>query len=99
MNDKLLAALSYVTWVPSLYIVLTDRRRQDYVGWHGCQALKLWSWIFVIFFGYRWLLNLLWTIFYIPYSEYTEFLLGLGLWIYAAYCGYRAYQKTDFQIP
>jgi uncharacterized membrane protein len=99
INDRITAAAAYVFWVPSLYIVLTDKRREGYVGFHGCQALLLWTGIFMIFFLIRFLVNLVWSFYYLPYLDLLEVLTGAGLWGYVFYCGIRSFRGLDFRIP
>jgi uncharacterized membrane protein len=99
MKDKTLAALAYILWIPSLYIVLTEKRRDEFVGFHGGQALVLWTGIFLIFFAVRFLVNLIWSFFYIPYLDVLEILTGAGLYGYACYCGWRCYQEIAFKVP
>jgi len=89
MKNKTLAALAYIFWVPSLYIVLTEMRREEYVGFHGGQALLLWTWIFVVFFLLRFLVNLVWRFYYVPYLDVLEILFGFCAWGYAFYCALR----------
>jgi uncharacterized membrane protein len=99
MKDKTLAALAYALWIPSLYIVLTPRRRAEYLGFHGGQALLLWTGIFVIFFTVRFLVNLIWSVFYIPFLDTLEVVTGTALWGYALYCGYRCLVGIEFRLP
>lgn len=94
MKNKTLAAAAYVFFIPSLYIVLTGRRKSEFVGFHGGQALVLWVFIFFFFFLARFLVNLAWLFFYIPHLEWVEALAGLGGWMYAVYCGLRAYREV-----
>ena len=99
MKDKTLVAAAYILWVPSLYIVLTEKRKEEFIGFHGGQALLLWTAIFIIFFSVRFLVNLIWSFYYIPYLDLIEILAGAGLWGYAVFCGIRAYQGLTFNIP
>ncbi len=99
MKDKTLAALAYVLWIPSLYIVLTEKRRQEFIGYHGGQALIMWSAIFVIFFAVRFLVNLVWSFLYIPYLDTLEVLTGALGYGYALYCGYRCLLGQTFKLP
>lgn len=98
-NSKLLAALAYVAWIPSLYIVLTESRRDEFVGFHGAQALLLWTIIFLSFFAMRFLVNLVWSLIYIPYLDLLEVVVGMGMWGYAVTCGMRCFQGMTFSIP
>lgn len=99
MRDKTLAAAAYIFWVPSLYIVLTEKRKDPFVGFHGGQALLLWTFIFGIFFLLRFLVNLLWSFIYVPYLDLIEVLGAITMGIYAVYCGWRCFQGQDFKIP
>lgn len=99
MKDKMLAALAYILWVPSLYIVLTDKRKEEFVGFHGGQALVLWTMIFIIFFALRFLVNLAWSFYYIPYLDLLEVLFASAAFGYAVSCGCRSYQGEVFKIP
>ena len=95
----MLAALAYIAWIPAIYIVLTEKRREDFVGFHGAQALLLWMIIFISFFGTRFLVNLVWNFIYIPYLDLLEVIVGMGMWGYAVTCGIRCAQGLTFNIP
>jgi uncharacterized membrane protein len=99
MSDKLLAVFAYLFWIPALYIVLSEKRREKFVGFHGGQALILWTVIFLIFFAVRLLVNLVWGFFYVPYLEALEILTGAGLYGYALYCGWRCWRGRSFELP
>jgi uncharacterized membrane protein len=99
ISEKVLVSLAYGLWIPSLYIVLTPKRRDDFLGRHGSQALLLWTASFIIFFAVRFLVNLIWSVFYIPFLDTLEVMTGAGLWGYALYCGYRAYVGIEFSLP
>ena len=88
----MLAALAYILWIPSLYIVLSEKRKGEFIGFHGGQALLLWTGIFITFFAVRLLVNLIWGFYYIPYLDLVEVLAASGLWGYAFYRGLRAYR-------
>ncbi|MDD4179380.1 MAG: hypothetical protein PHH14_04970 [Candidatus Margulisbacteria bacterium] len=99
MNNKTLAAAAYILWIPSLYIVLTEKRKEDFVGFHGGQALILWTLIFLAFFLTRALVNLVWSVIYIPYLDLLEIMVASVAWGYAVACGIRSYQGAMFKIP
>ena len=99
MKNKTLAAAAYIFWIPSLYIVLTEKRRDQFAGYHGAQALLLWTCIFIIFFFTRFLVNLIWSLFYIPYLDLLEVFVAALLWSYALYCGIRSFQGAIFKLP
>ena len=99
MKYKTLATLAYALWIPALYIVLTDKRKDEFAGWHGGQALWLWTLIFIGFFALRFCVNLIWSFFYIPYLDLIEVLFASAAWGYALTCAYRCYQGERFRIP
>lgn len=99
MNDRTLAALAYILWIPSLYVVLTEKRKEEFLGFHGGQALLLWTLIFIGFFLIRFLVNLVWRFFYVPYLDMLEALFAFAAWGYAVYCGFRSLQGLTFRIP
>jgi uncharacterized membrane protein len=99
MKDRTIAALAYIFWIPSLYIVLTKKRRDPFTGLHGGQALLLWTVIFITFFGLRCLVNLVWSVYYVPYLDLVEVLYASAAWGYALACGYRCFQGESFVIP
>jgi len=98
-NSNLLSAAAYILWVPALYIVLTEKRKEEFAGWHGGQALVLWTLVFAGFFGLRFLVNLLWRAVYNPYIDLLELLFGTAAYAYIVYCGLRSYQGLKFKIP
>lgn len=89
-NTKILAASAYALGIPALYIVLTSWHRDSFVGYHGKQALTLWLYFFLIFFGARLFINLIWSLIYIPHLDKLELLVGWGMWGYILSRGYRA---------
>ena len=97
-QSKTLAVLAYICWVPALYIVLTRLRKDEFVGFHGSQALIIWTLIFAGFFGLRFLVNLLWSIFYVPYLDLLEVLFAFSAWGYAVSCGVRCAQGERFTL-
>ena len=99
MKEKILAALAYVLFVPGLYIVLSDWRKKECVGYHGGQALLFWTAIFISFFFVRFLVNLVWLLIYIPYLDLLETLTAVAFYGYALKCAWRAYQGETFVIP
>jgi uncharacterized membrane protein len=98
-SSKLTAALAYVFWVPAIYIVLSKLRKDEFTGFHGGQALLLWLIIFAGFFTLRWLVNLVWGLYYIPYLDLIEVLFASAAWGYAVACGYRCAQGEVFRLP
>lgn len=98
-ENRLLAATSYAVGIPALYIILTEKRNDKFLFYHGSQALFLWIGIIVAWILLRVLLDMLWSIIYIPFLSPLVSLVGLVLWVYALYCGYKAYGGEYFEIP
>jgi len=98
-KERVLAALAYILWVPSLYLLLSEKRQEEYLGYHGGQAFVLWLAIFLIFFATRFLVNFIWSYYYLPYLDFLEVFVALGLWGYAVYCGARCLRAVNFRIP
>lgn len=99
LNDKIFASTAYLFGVPALYLVLTEHKKEPYLGFHGQQAFQLWVWFFVIFFTLRFFINFIWSFFYIPYLEKMEVLASLIMGGYAIYCAYRSFKGEKFIIP
>jgi len=98
-ENKLLAAASYAIGIPALYIILTEKRNEKFLGYHGSQALFLWIGIIVAWILLRVLLDMIWSIVYIPFLSSLISLIGLALWGYALFCAYKAYTGEYFEIP
>jgi uncharacterized membrane protein len=98
-EDKMLCAAAYAVGVPSLYIILTDKRKEKFAGFHGAQALFLWVAIIVFWVAMRVVLDVIWSIIYLPFLNSLVSLAGLLLWLFALYSAYRAYMGEYFTIP
>jgi uncharacterized membrane protein len=99
IKDNFLVAAAYLVGIPALYIALTDLRKKDYVGFHGGQALVLWCWFFAAFWLLRLIVNLIWSVSYIPALIWLEHLAVLAMAGYAIYCAYRSFTGQVFKIP
>ena len=98
-EDKMLCGASYALGVPALYIILTDKRKDKFTGFHGTQALFYWVAFIVIAIVMRVVLDFIFNIVYLPFLNSLVNLILLGLWLYALYSGYRAYMGEFFTIP
>jgi len=99
-DDRILAGFAYAVGFPSLYIILSEKRKDPFVGYHGAQALFLWIGIFVVWIGLRVILNFLDSLgLYLAILDSLSSLLIFALWIYALYCGFRAYNGDYFDVP
>lgn len=98
-EDKMLAGAAYAIGIPSLYIILTDKRKDKFTGFHGAQALFMWIGIIVIMVALRVVLDVIFNLVYLSFLNSVVNLIGLLLWLYALYCGYRAYIGEYFKVP
>jgi len=98
-EDKMLSAAAYAIGIPSLYIILSDKRKEKFTGFHGAQALFLWIGIIIYWVVMKVVLDVIWSIAYLPFLNSLVRLAGLILWLYALYCAYRAYMGDYFTIP
>ena len=99
-DDKVLAGFSYAIGFPAIYIILSDKRRDAFVGYHGAQAMFLWIGILVAWIGIRVFLNFLDSIgIYFALLDSLSSIAVFSAWIYALYCGFRAYNGDYFDIP
>lgn len=99
-DDRILAGFSYAVGFPAIYIILSEKRRDAFVGFHGAQAMFLWIAIAAAWIGIRLFLNLLDSVgIYFSLLDSLSGLVIFALWIYALYCGFRAYNGDYFDIP
>lgn len=92
-------ALAYAIGIPSLYLVLSDKRKEKFTGYHGVQAMFLWIALIVIWTVIRTFEDLILNLIYIPFLDPLIVLLGSALWLYAIYLSIRAYRGEYFTIP
>lgn len=99
-DDRIISGFSYAVGFPAIYIILSEKRKDAFVGYHGAQAMFLWIGIMVIWIGLRVMLNFLDSI-GISFALFDSLssLAIFALWIYALYCGFRAYNGDYFDIP
>ncbi|MEE8637764.1 MAG: hypothetical protein V3T21_01835, partial [Candidatus Margulisiibacteriota bacterium] len=91
INNRLLVSSAYLFGIPALYIVLTDNRKREYVGYHGMRAFLLWVLFFVIFFSLRSIIDLVWSTNFIPQLEKLEIISVVLMGAFAVFCGYRGF--------
>ena len=66
-EDKMLCGAAYAIGIPALYIILTEKRKAKFTGFHGTQALFLWIGIVISWIVLRVFLDLIWNIVYLPF--------------------------------
>jgi uncharacterized membrane protein len=99
-DDKIFAGFAYAVAFPSLYIILSEKRKDSFVGYHGAQALFLWIGILAAWIGMRVFLNFLDSVgISFAFLDSISSIVVFFLWIYALYCGFRAYNGDYFDIP
>jgi uncharacterized membrane protein len=99
MSERILVSSAYLFGIPALYIVLTAKKKDDYIRRHGSQAFLLWVLYFVIFFLARFLIDWQWSRAYSPQLDKIEILLVALMGFYAIFCGYRSLLGKEFRIP
>lgn len=98
-NKRFLAALAYIFAVPSLFIVLTPRDKENYLGRHGRQALFLWLSIIIFWVLLRLVFTQINNLYYSVYFVYLSQLCNFAMWLYAAWCGLKAFRGETIEIP
>ncbi len=99
-DDRILAGFAYAAGFPAIYIILSEKRKDAFVGYHGTQAMFMWIGILVAWIGVRVLLNFLDSVgIYFALLDSLSSIFIFALWIYALYCGFRAYNGDYFDIP
>jgi len=94
-----LSAAAYLFFFPSLYIILTDKRRIKLLAFHAAQALLLWIMAALALVLLRSLLNLIWVLIYLPWLDFIASILRLGLFAYIFFCGIKALNGEKYEIP
>ena len=98
-EDKLLAAAAYAFFIPSLYIILTDKRKVKFAAYAAAQSILLWLIYLVIFILLRVLLSLIWSVFYFPFFETVFTAAKMALWVYALYLATQALYGVNIRAP
>ena len=98
-NEKLLIASAYIFGIPSLYIILTDKRKNKSTAFHATQALLFWIAIFILYFVLRLFVDLIWTYYYTVLLDWLINLIVFGSWIYLINLGFNAYLGKAFDVP
>ena len=99
LEDKLFAACSYMFFVPALFIALTDKRKFTYEATHAAQAILLWIAIAASYIIIRIVYSLLSGFWYFIVYDLIVKSAHFALWIFAVYCGLKAYREEEVAIP
>jgi len=76
---KILAASAYLFGIPALYIVLALGKKDKELAEHASRAMFFWCNYFLVFFGWRFLINFIWRFRYLPALEWLEIAVLLFL--------------------
>ncbi len=99
-DDRLLAGFSYAVGFPAIYVILSEKRKDAFVGYHGAQAMFMWIGIMVLWIGIRVFMNFLDSLgISFAILDSLASIAIFCLWIYALYCGFRAYNGDYFDVP
>jgi len=97
-EDKLLSASAYLFFIPSLFIILTDKRKVDFNAFHAAQALLVWLAFIAVMVLFRVLLGYIWPSVYFP-LVYFKRLISLAFGGYMLYCAGKAIYGDQYSIP
>jgi uncharacterized membrane protein len=98
-KDRILSAAAYLFGIPALYIILTEKKKQKFAGFHGTQAFYLWLLYFMLFFAVRFVINWVWQATYIPWLNIAEIMVVFLMIGYTLYCAFRCLGGQFFRIP
>jgi len=97
--DRVNAALSYAFFFPALYIILTEKRKKEYLALHSSQALFYWVFSFVLLVAVRYSIDHVMTLVYIRPFEIMLPLLMWLIWLYALWCAFLALLGRQVNTP
>ena len=99
LSERILAAISYVLFFPSFKIILTERRKNNYLAFHAARSFLLWIAFLVS-------IVLLKTVVHFLARNLGLYFLGKSIalyafifWAYTIYCGYKVMRDQDINIP
>ena len=98
-QDKALVFASYILFFPSLYLIMTEKRKKEEIGFHSAQALLLWIAIFLIVIFVRKLTFTILAFVSIPYFYMINEMLFAALWVYCLYCALLFAMGKEVKIP
>ena len=97
--DRINAALSYAFFFPALYIILTEKRKKEYLALHSSQALFYWVFSFILLLSIRASLDYIMVRAYIRPFEMVLPVLIRGIWLYSLYCAFLSLLGRQVNIP
>jgi uncharacterized membrane protein len=97
--DRLTAAMSYLLLLPALRVILTEKRKNEYLALHAAQALFYWTFSFILIVAVRIAVDYVMTRTYIsPFESVIPSLLW-AIWLYSIYCCILALLGRQINIP
>ena len=97
--DRLTAAAGYLLFIPALYIILTEKRKNEYLALHSSQALFYWTFSFITLVAIRSGVDHVMTRVYIrPFEIILPFTMW-AIWLYSLYCSFLAVLGRQVNIP
>ena len=99
LPDRVLIASSYVFAFPSLYIILSEKRKETALAFHAAQAMFLWMFIAAALVFLRIGVNYILSNINIPLLDKLVGFVSFILWLYAVYCAILFLLGKDVKIP
>ncbi|MCX5749886.1 MAG: hypothetical protein NTZ10_06575 [Candidatus Saganbacteria bacterium] len=99
ISDKTLIFSSYIFWLPSFYIILTEKRKNLCMAFHAAQALLLWTVNILLLIFLRMMIYSILSNITVPLLDKAVGSAAFLLWAYAGYCAVLFLTGKDFRIP
>lgn len=97
--ERLLAAAAYLLFIPALYVILTERRKNEYLALHASQALFYWTFSFILLVAIRIAVDYVMVRTYIRPLESILPVAMWTVWLYSLYCFFLAILGRQINIP
>lgn len=99
VSDKILIFLSYIIFLPSLYIILTEKRKNHEMAFHASQSFLLWIAIFLLVIILRKAVFAILSVISIPYFYLLNEVFFFAAWAYCFYCAFLYILNKKVDIP
>ena len=97
--DRLTASAAYLLFFPALYMILTEKRKDEYLALHSSQALFYWIFSLILLVVLRSGIDYVMAHIYIRPFELILPLLMWGIWLYAVWCAFLVLLGRQVNIP
>ncbi|HTY13126.1 MAG TPA: hypothetical protein VMD02_02940 [Candidatus Omnitrophota bacterium] len=98
-EERLLAAAAYAFFIPSLYIILTDKRKDHFLSYAAAQSLFLWIFYGLMVLVVHFVRDLIWTLAYFPLLEPLTGLVYLAMLVFALFLASRSLFGENRKVP